>query len=258
MAKEPKTPKEPKVPKAPKTSGDKKGFFARAGDFLGSVARKPWMRIAQITFATLLVVMLVFYGAAVLFAEKSGFTIQVDNSVKDGEGKAMISLSETEDFTHPTVRLDAGGLDNITNISVLDLPEQLESDGGSHNGENYLAYTFYAKNSGDTAAPLTAELDIKSVLNGADEAIRVRVYKNGQATTYAKAAADGQPEYGTVPFSENRKIFSVTEEKFEPNEIIKYTFVIWLEGDDPECLDDIRGGNVNMSLTFSVGEKDQP
>ena len=242
--------KKEKAPKAPKTPG-KKNFFDKVWDFLGAVGRKPWFRICEIVLATLLVILLVFYGAALLFAEKSGFTIAVGENKDD---RAAISLSESEDFSSPTVRLDAGGIAEMTNISVLDLPESFESDGGSHNGDNYLAYTFYLKNSGGEAADIRSELDIKSVLKNADDAIRVRVYRNGIDTTYAKLAKNGEPEYNTTPFAEERKVFSVVEEDVDPDEIIKYTFVVWLEGDDPECLDNIKGGNVKMSLTFSVDD----
>lgn len=240
--------KAPKAPKAPKT---KKGFFDKAWDFLGAVGRKPWFRICEIVLASLLVILLIFYGAAMLFAEKSGFTIAVENGKKD---KAAISLSESADFSTPTVRLDAGGMTKMTNISVLDLPESFESEGGRHNGQNYLAYTFYLKNSGTEAADIRSELNIKSALYGAEDAIRVRVYRNGNDTTYAKLAKNGEPEYNTTPFAENRKVFSVVEEDVDPEEIIKYTVVVWLEGDDPECVDDIKGGNVKMSLTFSLDD----
>ena len=231
--KAPKTPKEPKAPKAPKS---KKNFFDKAWDFIGEVGRKPWFRICEIVLATLLVILLVFYGAAMLFAEKSGFTIAISD---DKDSKAAISLSESADFSTPTVRLDAGGTAEMNNISVLDLPESFESEGGRHNGVNYLAYTFYLKNSGTEAADIRSELNIKSALNGAEEAMRVRVYRNG---------------YNTTPFAEDRKVFSVVEEDVDPEEIIKYTVVVWLEGDDPECVDDIKGGNVKMSLTFSLDD----
>ena len=250
MSKKEKAPKPEKAPKAPK-SPKKKGFFARAWDFLGAVGRKPWVRICEIIVATLLVILLVFYGAAMLFAEKSGFSIAIGDTKED---KAAISLSESKDFSNPTVRLDAGGLAQMTNISVLDLPENFESEGGSHNGENYLAYTFYLKNSGGEAADIRSELNIKSALYGTEDAIRVRVYRNGNDTTYAKLAKNGEPEYNTTPFAEDRKVFSVVEENLNPEEIIKYTVVVWLEGDDPECVDDIKGGNVKMSLTFSVDD----
>ena len=78
--------------------------------------------------------------------------------------------------------------------------------------------------------------------------------RDGVDTTYAKEMPNGEPEYGTVPFAEERKVFSVVEEDVEPEEIIEYTFVVWIEGDDQECVDDIQGGNVKMSLTFSVDD----
>jgi hypothetical protein len=246
--KAPKTPKEPKAPKAPKS---KKNFFDRAWDFIGEVGRKPWFRICEIVLATLLVILLIFYGAAMLFAEKSGFTVAISD---DKEDKAAISLSESADFSSPTVRLDAGGIAEMTNISVLDLPESFESEGGRHNGANYLAYTFYLKNSGTEAADIRSELNIKSALYGAEDAIRVRVYRNGNDTTYAKLAKNGEPEYNTTPFAENRKVFSVVEEDVDPEEIIKYTIVVWFDGDDPECVDDIKGGQVKMSMTFSLDD----
>ncbi len=249
--KEPK-PKKEKAPKAPKAPKAKKGFFDRAWDTLGAIGRKPWFRIAEIVFASLLVIMLVFYGSAMLFGEKSGFSIRINDTDED---KAAISLSESADFSSPTVRLDAGGLDRMNNISVLDLPQSFESEGGSHNGDDYLAYTFYLKNSGGAVADIRYDLDIKSVLKDADDAIRVRVYgRNGREMTYAKMAKNGEPELNTTPFVSEDKIFSEVEESVNPGEIIKYTFVVWLEGDDPECLDNIQGGSVKMSLTFSVDD----
>lgn len=248
MSNKEKAPKTPKAPKAPKT---KKNFFDKAWDFLGAVGRKPWFRICEIVLATLLVVLLVFFGAGMLFGEKSGFTIAVG---KDKLDQAAISLSETPDFSNPTVRLDAGGINEVTNISVIDLPESFESEGGRHNGANYLAYTFYLKNSGTETADIRSELNIKVALLGAEDAMRVRMYRNGIDTTYAKLAKNGEPEYNTTPFAEARKVFSVVEEDVDPEEIIKYTIVVWFDGDDPECVDDIKGGQVKMSMTFSLDD----
>ena len=243
MSKKEKAPKEPKAPKT------KKNFFDKAWDFLGAVGRKPWFRICEIVIATLLVILLIFYAAAMLFAEKSGFSIKIED---DKNSKAAISLSESEDFSNPTVRLEAGGISNVTNISALEIPDSFESKGGSHNGKDYLAYTFYLKNSGTEAADIRSELDIKSVFKNVDAAMRIRVYRNGKATTYAKLAKNGEPEHGTVPFAEDRKVFSVLDEGVQPDEIIKYTFVVWLDGPDDDCVEDIKGGSVEMSLTFSL------
>ena len=246
MSKKEKAPKPEKAPKAPKA---KKNFFEKAWDFLGAVGRKPWFRIAEIVLATLLAVLLIFYGAAMLFGEKSGFSIKIGDTDKD---RAAISLSESKDFSNPTVMLNAGGINSANNTTADRLPENIEGEGGPCNGEDYLAYTFYLKNSGGEEADIRAELDITSVFKDVDKAIRVRLYKN--YVTYASPRANGDPEVDATPFAEERKAFSVLEENVQPEEIIKYTFVVWLEGSDPQCTDDIKGGHVKMSLTFSLEE----
>ena len=246
-----KKEKAPKPEKAPRT---KKNFFDKAWDFFGAVGRKPWFRVCEIVLASLLVVMLIFYSAALLFAEESSFSIEIGDTSskgKSGEG-AMLSLSETEDFANPTVRLDMGGVEGVTNITSLDLPKDIDGEGGSHNGLNFLAYTFYLKNSGSEVANIRSELNIENVYKGVDEAIRIRVYKNGNDETYAKRAKDGKPEHNTTPFYDDAKAFSVLEEGVQPEEIIKYTIVVWIEGNDPECRDNIRGGDLRASLAFSL------
>lgn len=211
-----------------------------------------WMRVAKIAICSAVTVLLIFLMAAMLFAETGSFTVKFIPS--DSESGVAISLSETESFEDPTVMLNADGAVNMTNISGHWLPAGLDSVDGSHNGENYIAYTFYAKNTGSEACVLKEEFKIESAVKGADAAIRVRIYKNGRETTYAKMSAEGIPEYGTTPFVSDTVAYSGTTERFETEQINKYTLVIWLEGDDPECLDNIKGGNVKMSMNFTVEE----
>ena len=211
-----------------------------------------WLRTVKIVAGVLLVVMLTFYSAAALFSDQGGFTVAIENS---GKGKTgVISLSETADFASSTVHLEAQDVSHMTNISGLDIPADVDNYDGAHNGANYMAYTFYLKNSGDAVCDVLTELHIDGVVKEADEAVRVKVYKNGIPTTYAKLAADGTPESGTTPFASANKVLSETSEDLAPGEITKYTIVIWLEGNDPECLDNIKGGSVKMSLMFSVVE----
>ena len=39
---------------------------------------------------------------------------------------------------------------------------------------------------------------------------------------------------------------------YQPGAIKRFTIVMWLEGDDPECTDDILGGMVKLDMNFSV------
>ena len=45
-----------------------------------------------------------------------------------------------------------------------------------------------------------------------------------------------------------------TREKFEPKAKDKYTIVIWLEGNDPDCLDNIIGGTIKLGMNFKITE----
>lgn len=216
------------------------------------VKTTQWMRVIKITVCSAVTVLLIFLMAAMLFAETGSFTVRF--IPKEDDEDVAISLSETPDFSDPTVMLDADGEVNMTNISGDWLPAGLDSVDGSHNGENYIAYTFYAKNTGSAACILKEEFKIESSVKGADEAIRIRIYKNGKEATYAKMSAKGTPEYGTRPFVSETVAYSDTTERFETGQTNKYTLVIWLEGDDPECLDNIKGGNVKMSMDFTVEE----
>lgn len=218
---------------------------------LAVLSQVAWFKIARIAACSIVVLLLIFYGSASLFQGSGGFTVSFVKNPDLAAGR--ISLSEQEDFATSTVVLSADGVEQMDNISGTWLPEDIgEHPGGSHNGENYIAYTFYVRNTGDATCTLYAEMQIDNTYRGADEAIRVRIYRNGEVTTYAKLAADGTPEPGTVPFQSETQVFCEEEEDFAVDEITKYTIIIWLEGDDPECLDNIKGGKVRMSLTFSV------
>ncbi len=235
---------------------------AVTGQFLGRVRHSAFFRFFKVGVLILVIALFVFYGAARIFIEEGAFTVSLSGGRDSADGpgtlsaRGVISLSETADFAEPTVQLKAQGVENMNNMSVFSLPDNVEAGEGSHNGSDYIAYTFYVKNVGDATCNLQATIHIDSVLKNADTALRVRLYKNGMPTTYAKLAATGLPEPGTVPFLGEDKVLSEVTTDFRVDEVIRYTLVIWLEGDDPECLDDIKGGRVKMSMTFSLVEDD--
>ena len=43
-------------------------------------------------------------------------------------------------------------------------------------------------------------------------------------------------------------------EDFSPQARDKYTVVIWLEGNDPDCVDDIIGGQIKFGMDFNIIE----
>ena len=166
-----------------------------------------------------------------------------------------VAIADNGDFKNATARLAADAVDNGTNIAADDLPADLDDIDGSHNGKNYVAYTFYIRNAGKTDLGYSAKLKVVSASKGVEKAARVRIYRNGEPTTYA-AAADGNPEPNTEPFASKDVVTTISHNNFRVGDVDKYTVVIWLDGDDPECVDNIIGGAVEFGFDFDSSETD--
>ena len=60
-----------------------------------------------------------------------------------------------------------------------------------------------------------------------------------------------------IPFLSNYYVAQGVQEKVAPGDVHKYTIVIWLEGDDPDCTDELIGGHLGMDFYFQlVSEED--
>ena len=62
---------------------------------------------------------------------------------------------------------------------------------------------------------------------------------------------DGVFELHTVPFASEKTICTGLRSDFEHDGMDKFTVVIWLEGEDPECVDDIIGGEIELAMSFT-------
>ena len=100
------------------------------------------------------------------------------------------------------------------------------------------------------------EMNIENVTKDVDEAIRVAVYKNGEKTVYGKTKSNGGGKEGDCDstFLASTIVMKTAHEKFEPKAKDKYTVVIWLEGNDPDCLDNIIGGTIKFGMNFHIIE----
>lgn len=149
--------------------------------------------------------------------------------------------------------LEATKLEFMDNISVKWLPADIDNEGeGSHNGQNYLAYTFYLENKGSETINYWYEIPIDDVIKNVDDAIRVAIYLNGERKIYAKPnATTGEAEEGTEKFYSSSEVLVESRKDFKPGDIDKFTIVIFLEGDDPECKDNLIGGEMKMHMEIS-------
>lgn len=208
---------------------------------------KSLLRLDRTRLALLLAILIVLILFIMsFFQEKMGnFTINLDRLELYRKG---VAIAADKDFSAPTARLTAAPVENATNISGLDLPNNLEDIDGDHNGLNYVAYTYYLRNAGKEDVGYIADLVLEQSSKNAEDAVRVAVWHNGEKKVYAKLAADGNPEPGTEPFVSNKIVCEFTEEEFLVGNVDKFTVVIWMEGDDPECVDKIVGGSVQFSM----------
>lgn len=209
------------------------------------------MKLLGILLAVLVSFTAVVYVAAALYEQSGSFTISIN---KYEMTKYGLSLSESRDMIRPTSNLNAKIAEKMTNISGETIPENVNMIDGAHNGRDYIAYTFYVQNAGEVAVSYDYEVNMSGTTNGLDEAIRLRMYiDDGEPVTYAKTKSDGTgAEPGTVEFHSATVLTRGRVEAFEPTEKTKFTVVVWIEGNDPDCLDWLIGGKMKLDMNISI------
>lgn len=211
------------------------------------------MRILGLLVIILVLIVAVAYAISYFYDKFGSFTVKVNKYDMVHQG---LTLSETPEYDRSIAVLNANIVYDMTNISGKDLPENIDKVNGSHNGDNYIAYTFYLINSGDDTISYTGEMVIENVTKKVDEAVRIAVYKNGEKTVYGKTKSNGGGMEGDCDseFLTSSIVMRTSSEGFKANEKDKFTVVIWLEGNDPDCIDDIIGGTLKLGMNFKITE----
>ena len=213
------------------------------------------MGTLQKVLLCLALVLGVLFSLSFMQENMGNFTINLNRLELFRHG---VAIADNAEFQGATARLAAEAVSNGTNIAAEDLPSDLDEVDGSHNGKNYVAYTFYIRNAGKEDLHYSAKLKIASASKGVEKAARVRVWRNGEPTTYAAAAADGGIEAGAdANFESDEVVCDIANDDFKVGYVDKYTVVIWLDGDDPECIDNIVGGAVEFAMDFDADDENQ-
>lgn len=208
----------------------------------------------HLTLLSMLLLVAVLFIFAFMQEKMGNFTINLNRLELYRKG---ISIADNGDFDGATARLTASTVEDATNISIDDLPEDIDDLDGSHNGKNYMAYTYYVRNAGKEDLGYKASITLDSCAKGAEKAVRVAVWRNGERVVYAAPATDGGKENGCKNFKSDDVVCTYTEKKFLVGNVDRYTIVIWMEGDDPECVDSIIGGSVEFSMKIDADYKDE-
>ena len=222
------------------------------------------LRLTPIILGIIALVLILTYIITILYDRYGSFSVSVN---KFANVRYALTLSETNDFSTPVARLNSKASVDITNIDGTELPLDLDTQDGEHNGKNYLAYTFYCKNAGQEAVTYRYTLVIKNASQTIEKAVRVRLYINGEMNTYARTASDGSgPEIDidkagkpvpTTEFWQGNIITTGEIQNFQVGDVTKYTVVVWLEGNDVDCTDDIIGGEFKIDMQMDILESDE-
>lgn len=215
--------------------------------------RNYLIRITLIIIIVLLLLLSTTYGLLYIANENGSFTIELDPSLK---GKRKMLISASSDFEDTPLILKTDALEYMDNISERWIPDDVDDIEGPHSKDNYLAYTFFVKNTSDEEMEYMTEINILSVVKNVDEAVRVAVYKNGEKTVYAKKNSEtNKPEENTVAFASSTQVMSAKQTGLKKDSKDKYTVVIWLEGDDPDCINEIMGGAMKFKMLITEVQK---
>jgi len=214
--------------------------------------RKRFGRIVKISLLALLLLLIVTYVILQIMYNEGGFTITLNSNETLESG---IAIYESLDDTQAKRKLEATPVVFMDNISWKWLPEDIDTrSDGSHNGENYIAYSFYVENRGSQNLHYWYEFVIDDVIKNVDEAIRVMVYQNGEKEVYAKKnGLSNNAEAGTKAFIDDKGDIIILQkrENFAPGDRDRYTIVVWIEGDDPDCVDALIGGALKMHMNLT-------
>lgn len=215
-----------------------------------TVKKKTRSRIFKIALIIIIIFLVNLYIVLSIMYKGENFTVTLDSEY--GRESGLVIYEDPEQKLSRTY-LKSADIEFFSDISVTWLPQDIDNEGnGSHNGRNYIAYTFYTENQGQDTINYWTTIEIEDVVRNVDEAIRVMVIKNGERTIYAKKSREtGEPEPDTKAFYSEDIVMLTNNENFKVGDIDKYTIVIWVEGDDPECKDDLIGGEIKMHMDIT-------
>lgn len=216
---------------------------------------------------------------AMLLGNESGnFVFQV----QEGEIDKSISITEDVESGELTNRLIAEGQKNWVDTTVTHFLgdnyqaqytslQNLTSKGGRNvlfdaEEQGYVyAYTFYIVNTGSSLMELEIEMTMSNITKGMDNAIRVLTFNENETDVNIYQKADKEevtyPGYylkRPTNFINSNTVY-VEDVFLQSNSgannnknYLKYSVLVWLEGYDPECTNDIMGGTIKFAVNIRV------
>ena len=211
-------------------------------------------------------VILICLGLTLILAGFSVYGTKAGNYVIDVANlDVKLALSMNEDRSNTTERLTTEGLTKQDNGTYADIPTDIAEGIGSKNdlqNRRYIAFSFWLLNLSDRAVDYTMRMRLRDAKKDVENAVRVMIVSEDDflgAAIYGRAEADEETQsfveqtagYYYRDFAADDVICEEEVTNFARGGAVKYTVVVWLEGWDPDCTNDIKGGSIKMSLHFA-------
>ena len=112
---------------------------------IGIKAQKIYKRelvkkIVKLSFLFLFLISSIIYLVLYIAYEGGKFTVTLDKNLLN---RKNVYLSESGMKKDKSLKLSAQTIQYMDNISIKWLPSDIDQGVGSHNGDNYIAYSFY-------------------------------------------------------------------------------------------------------------------
>ena len=216
--------------------------------------RKTRMKKVKIVMGIVFLFLMAVFVVLSLAYNGGAFTVTLDPNFHTKTGIAIYTDEVKKEHVR---RLYAKELKFMDNISQEWLPKDYKNfQGGDHNGDNYIGYTFYVDNQGRENQRYWYSMHIDDVIKNVDEAIRFMIIVNDDVKVYAKEnPITHEAEKGTIKFYRNDMPVLEKRDNFRPGDVDKITIFVWLEGNDPECVDNLLGGEIKIHMEITEEHK---
>ena len=241
---------------------------------------------------TLIASLIAFIIVLMLFSAVTQMRGLYTVNLSDDMFREGFTLSETYDFANPAVELFAEPAQNVPCVSIRQIPANVDDIDGVHNKEYFAYTYYLKNEGASSvdfdwelqlnseskglstavwvALFIDGELNIYAMPNtetGNEEVLPPYVETGkGYINVPLIDAAPNSPQFEVVKQLGNLKYYRVIPFKFEtsdiiasgrvtsviPNEIHKFTVVIWIEGDDVDADNSKIGGHLGTQMNFRL------
>ena len=212
----------------------------------------------------LLLAFLTYYG------QNSGNFVM---SVDEDAFKRGIAISENLDFSTMGRWLTADPVEDVrdTTLDYIDIFEIVNAQGAyKETRSNYLAYTFFVQNVGSETTPIDYEVAITNQSKNIADAIRVLIIVDGRveyidgirtlvSDTSTMYQAPDKTDVEYIGDLANFKLFHSSDiicketiNDLRPGQTKKISVIMWLEGEDPECIETIASGKIKIKMDLAI------